>query len=60
MCTSTMSDEQFVALQERVRARIPKVCPACGSSRIQPTWLADREWDCADQDCLAVWVEGEN
>lgn len=41
-----------------VRRRYPVVCPSCGSSRIQPTFLSDDEWDCAELNCLAVWTEG--
>lgn len=39
------------------RSRQAQRCPACGSERIQPLFLDDTDtWDCAELDCLAMFV----
>lgn len=49
-------EARYQAALAKAEASRPKACPRCGSSRIQPTWLAPDEWDCAELSCAAVWT----
>lgn len=59
MCRSTMTAEEWAALQERIKARRPTVCRACGAPDPVPTFLAPREWECVDWQCAAVFTVEE-
>lgn len=55
MCQSTMSREDYRALQERIKGERETVCRACGAPDPIPTFLARDEWECASVDCRATW-----
>ena len=55
MCQTTTVDVD--ALLAEVRSRQPRACPSCASEQIQPTFLADDEFDCSE--CCAIWRQGQ-
>lgn len=59
MCQSTMTAEDFRALQERIRARIPRECPHCHSdSEFCPTFDVDGPMY-ACSACAHIWSPEE-
>lgn len=56
MCRSTMTDQEYDALQERIEARRPTACPQCGSADIIPTFEpVGGDYECQAAGCRALW-----
>ena len=54
MCQSTMSRDEYRALQERIKSEQPTACPQCASGDIIPTFEPiGGDWEC--QCCGALW-----
>ena len=53
MCRSRMTDQEFAALQERIKARYPRECPRCHSDSAFTPSFVDESFECA---CGWVWT----
>ena len=58
-----LSDAEWAARRERirvaetqVRAKLPRICPYCGSADIVPSFEPLDGWECCEPTCLTVWT----